>query len=246
MRTLRWQALSTRLLLLSGSLALILAILAGCDLFNPPPQPEFTWDPLEPLARNEVRFTDLSDDEGGIFGGAGISTWTWDFGDGTTSAARNPVHRYRCEGEYMVTLTVTDSGGLSRSISHQVNVQPSLHGLWKGKLWDALDRSFDLELELYQSTPGSITGTAYVNGLACNIINASFDPVGKKVSISFAYWGTGNTWLLVGDYEAYPGCERIRISGYWENISIQPGKKIGDWEVQLQPIGVSEERDEDL
>jgi hypothetical protein len=31
----------------------------------------------------------------------------WDFGDGQTSYERNPVHRYRAPGRYLVTLTVT-------------------------------------------------------------------------------------------------------------------------------------------
>lgn len=215
-------------------------LLGGCTLFDSPPTVDFSWTPLEPLARSEVRFSDQSSDSGGLFGGGGIATRLWDFGDGSTSAAANPKHRYRCEGSYDVTLTVTDNAGLSASATKRIEVQPSLHGTWKGTLWDALNRSFDLELELYHSSPGSITGTAYVNGLACNIISISFDPVEKKVRITFAYWGTGNTWLLVGDYVAYPGCNLVKISGYWENVTLQPGRKIGDWEVRLQLTGVSE------
>jgi len=37
--------------------------------------------------------------------------WEWDFGDGTTSGERNPMHRYDREGTYVVRLSVTGSRG---------------------------------------------------------------------------------------------------------------------------------------
>jgi serine protease len=41
----------------------------------------------------------------------GITTWTWEFGDGVGSYERNPVHYYRDTGPYTVILTVTGPGG---------------------------------------------------------------------------------------------------------------------------------------
>ncbi len=38
-------------------------------------------------------------------------TWSWDFGDGTTSAAQNPQHTYDLGGTYTVVLTVSNAGG---------------------------------------------------------------------------------------------------------------------------------------
>src|SRR4029079_13644182 len=40
-----------------------------------------------------------------------ISTYAWNFGDGTTSSAQNPSHVYAVAGLYSVSLTVTGSGG---------------------------------------------------------------------------------------------------------------------------------------
>ena len=37
-------------------------------------------------------------------------TWAWNFGDGFTSTAQNPVHTYAAFGTYNVTLTVTNGG----------------------------------------------------------------------------------------------------------------------------------------
>ena len=43
--------------------------------------------------------------------------WIWDFGDGITSAERNPKHIYQNPGEYTVTLTVTNEDGCVAHIS---------------------------------------------------------------------------------------------------------------------------------
>jgi gliding motility-associated-like protein len=39
----------------------------------------------------------------------GATSWTWNFGDGTTSTTRDPVHVYSTKGNYTVTLTVSNS-----------------------------------------------------------------------------------------------------------------------------------------
>jgi gliding motility-associated-like protein len=40
-------------------------------------------------------------------------TYSWNFGDGTTSSVLNPKHKYNSIGTYTVSLTVTDSSGCS-------------------------------------------------------------------------------------------------------------------------------------
>ncbi|WP_141706422.1 PKD domain-containing protein, partial [Methanosarcina sp. A14] len=39
--------------------------------------------------------------------------WKWSFGDGKTSREKNPKHHYLQEGNYKVTLTVTNAAGSS-------------------------------------------------------------------------------------------------------------------------------------
>jgi hypothetical protein len=51
-----------------------------------------------------------------------IENWHWDFGDGTYSTERNPVHRYENTGAYDVTLEVTDNNGLKCSVTKVVDL----------------------------------------------------------------------------------------------------------------------------
>ena len=71
------------------------------------PTADFSGTPLNGEAPLNVSFTDLS-----VMGTNGITSWTWDFGDGGTSFDQNPSHVYSAQGTYTVTLTVSD-GSLS-------------------------------------------------------------------------------------------------------------------------------------
>ncbi len=48
--------------------------------------------------------------------------WQWDFGDGTTSTQANPSHSYAKEGEYIVSLRVSNYRGRSDSTSQKITV----------------------------------------------------------------------------------------------------------------------------
>lgn len=63
----------------------------------------------------KVTFTDLSS-------GFGISSWVWDFGDGTSSTERNPVHTYQKEGTYQVSLTAS-SGDYSNTVTKTIGIR---------------------------------------------------------------------------------------------------------------------------
>ncbi len=52
--------------------------------------------------------------------GKTIAGWSWNFGDGTAgSTVKNPTHTYAVAGTYIITLTVTDSGGLVSAVANQ-------------------------------------------------------------------------------------------------------------------------------
>jgi PKD repeat protein len=82
---------------------------------NQPPAAEFTWS-CTGLA---CTFTDGSSDSDGT-----IASWSWEFGDGTSSTSQNPSHSYVAGGTYHVNLTVTDNAGAGQSMQHDVTVTP--------------------------------------------------------------------------------------------------------------------------
>lgn len=51
-------------------------------------------------------------------------TYVWDFGDGNTDTAANPVHNYLAEGDYIVTLFITDQYGCRDSVNQLIQVAP--------------------------------------------------------------------------------------------------------------------------
>jgi len=89
---------------------------------NVPPLADFSWSPLNPTTADTIQFTDLSSDADGS-----IVSWSWEFGDGSTSTLQNPTHQYADDGTYNVTLTVTDDDGATDTITKQIvvsNVAP--------------------------------------------------------------------------------------------------------------------------
>lgn len=50
----------------------------------------------------------------------GVTSWNWDFGDGSTSQEQNPVHTYAQEGTYTVTLHIETIDGCESTASYLV------------------------------------------------------------------------------------------------------------------------------
>lgn len=52
------------------------------------------------------------------------TSYTWNFGDGESSTAAKPTHRYFRSGDYTVTLTATNEKGKSKSTTQLITVIP--------------------------------------------------------------------------------------------------------------------------
>ena len=84
------------------------------------PQIDFVGSPLTGCFPLPVNFTDLSSTAAGT-----ISTWQWDFGDGTSSNLQNPSHIYTATGNYNVSLLIQNSDGCFKTITRTSYVQIS-------------------------------------------------------------------------------------------------------------------------
>ena len=97
----------------------LLYSLAWDEAFTPPPD-----DPDPPVADFTfevnvltVTFTDLSEE-----GDSDIIKWEWSFGDGAYSEGQNPIHFYKKDGTYEVTLIVTDENNATDTARKNVTV----------------------------------------------------------------------------------------------------------------------------
>jgi PKD repeat protein len=82
------------------------------------PHASFTYSPALPLVGQMVTFNaSLSTPDGGT-----IVTYHWDFGDQNSGTGMIISHAYTGYGNHTVTLTVTDSEGLSNNCSRQIRI----------------------------------------------------------------------------------------------------------------------------
>ena len=71
---------------------------------NISPTADFSYSLSNPTIDDTIQFTDTSSDSDGT-----IASWSWNFGDGTSSISKNPIHKYISSGTYTVSLQVTDN-----------------------------------------------------------------------------------------------------------------------------------------
>lgn len=86
-----------------------------------PTKADFTLDKEEYFLGDVVNFIDLSTTKGSTT----ITAYKWEFADEAKSSSdlRNPSFKYDLAGSYPVKLTITDSYGLTATITKSVNIQ---------------------------------------------------------------------------------------------------------------------------
>lgn len=98
----------------------------------------------------EVRF---------FYASSGATGYSWDFGDGTTSSEKNPVHSYTQGGSFDVSLSVTHPNGTSDfSRENYITVINR-----KGSTYQLADGG-DFESSLSDFIPITVSGTGFVLG----------------------------------------------------------------------------------
>jgi leucyl aminopeptidase len=120
---------------------------------NTAPTASFTYG----AERMTVRFTDTSTDSDGT-----IVSRLWDFGDGDTSGEANPTKTFAAVGAHVVSLTVTDDGGLPNATFASVAVDNGIVPLANGQPASGLPALQDAEQTFTLDVPPGATGLRFL------------------------------------------------------------------------------------
>ena len=85
-----------------------------------PPTVEFTFSPTQPEPGRTIFFNASTSKAAP---GRVLTSFEWDFGDGTTASGVSVSHTYAAVGTYVVTLKVTDDAGSFLVVSQDVDVK---------------------------------------------------------------------------------------------------------------------------
>lgn len=182
---------------------------------NQPPVASFSFSCTD----LSCSFTDLSTDSDGT-----IASWSWNFGDGTTSAAQHPSHTFASNGSYQVTLTVTDDGGATGAMTQTVSVNQGGAG---GQLdisgWKLTQANFTYEYVFPASTYVSENG--YVV-LARNAGQAAFESYWGPLGSGVTFIDSANSMPVINGDEVYElfDATGTRVDG--TTIAIASGQSV--------------------
>ena len=124
-----------------------------------------------------------------------ISSFLWDFGDGTSSTEVTPVKKYTDVGNYTVTLTVTDNEGAATTVEKTVEVKErETLGVLNVKVIDDTDKAlsgapvyFDLGAEnhvvVYTNSSGIATMQLPAGTHLIGFYADGYLPVKKEVAV---------------------------------------------------------------
>jgi len=199
----------TDMLKIRTSDKLVIAATHGRGLFSTDvftdPYPDFVTDRRITYTGKPISFTDASYKS---------TSWSWNFGDATTSSVKNPVKVYSTPGLYTVTLQINGSASLQRVKTSYIQVLPN-----KGIPYNpAAGGNFDINPNDFGAE--TVSGTPFERGTsAIGGKNGTFSGSNAWVSGLTAATYTDNTdaRLWTPNYNfTVPGTYTLRF--YRKNI----------------------------
>ncbi|MCQ1539531.1 PKD domain-containing protein [Methanocalculus taiwanensis] len=163
----------------------LLSILKGMSVqISTSPIANFTANRTLGSAPLAVAFTDLST--------GNPTSWSWQFGDGTNSTERDPIHPYTLPGAYTVQLRVENSAGGSTMISEDyITVLPQASDMIIGA------GSLNVATGMTGAIPVSITNVTGAEEIMCSVtvnpVYANFTGVAVNASVA---GGTNLTYQI--------------------------------------------------
>lgn len=145
--------------------------------------------------------------------------YTWNFGDGTTSAEANPTHTFTSSGEFTITLNVEADNGTSDRYTESVNVMPPT----------VIEHSGTIdEDETWIEGEHLITGEVYVQGATLTIEPGAIIRFTQGNGLYFGYYSgsSGATLIANGTAEkpiTFTSSASTQSPGDWDYIGFYDG-----------------------
>ena len=117
-----------------------------------------------------------------------VTSWLWDFGDGTTATVQNPVHDFPALGDYTVTLTTTTVFGPGDQCSYTLS-----------KTVHAIDENPDFSVSPNPGCKGSPISFAATAGNIANITSYAWD-FGDGTTLTSNGPSTSHVYLNSGTF----------------------------------------------
>lgn len=159
-----------------------------------PTKADFVLDKDEYYIGDEVKFIDASTTKGSTT----ITAYKWEFADenNSVSTEQNPSFVYTAEGSYPVKLTITDSFGLTTSVTKSVSIQDPtkiIATMWTTTLGGAIKGGSSPAVSPDGSTVYMLRSLAGSDIAALNAYNAADGQLKWSMDISSAMSGGSAT-----------------------------------------------------
>ncbi|MEA2110063.1 MAG: S8 family serine peptidase [Pseudomonadota bacterium] len=206
-----------------------------------PPASDFTSNIKSGVGQLSVQFTDSSTGE--------ITSWSWNFGDGTTSTDQNPIHVYQQPGTYNVSLTVTGPGGsTTESKTAYITVTEPIQG---NCTIDILDGQFPLNAEyswnysqivlpIKETNPADCKPFAVGDLSSGNLsLQVALPAFSQGVDVYLAI-GFSNALFLIDGSNVLHSLTEVTVLPKWKtnNSAAIDESLYGDIQISLLPSGV--------
>ncbi len=116
------------------------------------PVASFSWSPVNPTVGQTVQFTDTSTGP--------PTTWSWSFGDGSSSTVASPTHAYATPGIHSVTLQVGNAQGTA-SVTKSISVSSSGAAPVADFTWSPITPQAGQVVQLTDTSSGSPTAWSW-------------------------------------------------------------------------------------